>query len=81
MPNSTSTTTIGMFDICHLQNSTLAGGVAMGVAAHLPMSPAAAIATGFVASMVSVAGYKYLTPLLGQRLRLQVPPTPQQHLT
>jgi len=61
----------GMYDICHLQNSTLAGGVVMGIAAHLPMSPATAIACGFMASIVSVCGYKYLTPLLGQWLRIQ----------
>jgi len=59
------------FDIVHIQNSTLAGGVAMGVAAHLNLQPAAPIGIGFLAGAISVWGYKYLTPLISKRFNIQ----------
>lgn len=52
------------FDCVHIQNSTLAGGVVMGVAAGLDMHPAAPIGIGFVIGGISVLGYKYMTPFL-----------------
>ncbi|PRP82921.1 hypothetical protein PROFUN_06698 [Planoprotostelium fungivorum] len=52
------------FDAMHVQNSTLAGGVAMGVAAHLYITPGGAMACGFVVGIISVLGYVYLTPWL-----------------
>eukprot|EP01087_Luapelamoeba_hula_P014629 TRINITY_DN4325_c0_g1_i1.p1 TRINITY_DN4325_c0_g1~~TRINITY_DN4325_c0_g1_i1.p1 ORF type:complete len:536 (-),score=83.66 TRINITY_DN4325_c0_g1_i1:37-1644(-) len=61
----------GKFEVVHLQNSTLAGGVVMGTAANLNISVAAAIACGLVAGAVSVLGYRFLTPLLSQRLGMQ----------
>jgi len=59
------------FDVVHIQNSTLAGGVAMGVAAHLNIQPAGAIGCGFLAGIISVWGYKYLTPVLSKKLNVQ----------
>jgi len=54
------------FDCVHIQNSTLAGGVVMGVAAGLDMHPSAPIGIGFVTGVISVLGYKYLTPFLSR---------------
>jgi len=59
------------FDIVHIQNSTLAGGVAMGVAAHLNLQPAAPIGIGFLAGALSVWGYRYVTPWLSKKLNIQ----------
>jgi ammonium transporter Rh len=59
------------FDCVHIQNSTLAGGVVMGVAAGLDMHPSSPIGIGFVTGAISVLGYKYLTPLLS-RIGVQV---------
>jgi ammonium transporter Rh len=57
----------GKFDVVHIQNSVLAGGVAMGVAADLVVSPYGAMICGFFAGVISVWGYKYLTPYLGNK--------------
>jgi len=44
----------------HVQNATLAGGVAVGAVADLMLSPAGALAVGAVAGILSVVGYSYL---------------------
>jgi len=59
------------FEIVHIQNSTLAGGVAMGVAAHLNLNPAGAIGIGFLSGVISVLGYRHLTPLLSRKFNIQ----------
>jgi len=59
------------FDIVHIQNSTLAGGVAMGVAANLHITPLGAIICGFLVGSISICGYRYLTPFLSQRFNIQ----------
>lgn len=43
-----------------IQNATLAGGVAIGSACDLGVSPAAALGVGFLAGIVSVVGYTSL---------------------
>jgi ammonium transporter Rh len=59
------------FEMVHVQNSTIAGGVIMGVAAHLEMTPAGALGAGFLAGMVSVLGFVYLAPKLNNVLGVQ----------
>lgn len=60
----------GKFNMVHVQNSTLAGGVAIGTLADLIIQPWAAILVGMVAGTVSVLGYRYLTPLLNKYLKI-----------
>jgi len=59
------------FDVIHVQNSTLAGGVAMGVAANLIVTPVGAIICGFLVGTISVIGYVYLTPFLDRKFNIQ----------
>eukprot|EP00033_Pygsuia_biforma_P000186 GCRY01000235.1.p1 GENE.GCRY01000235.1~~GCRY01000235.1.p1 ORF type:complete len:456 (+),score=100.44 GCRY01000235.1:59-1426(+) len=59
------------FDMVTVQNSTLAGAVAMGSNANLPMHPAGALGIGLFASLISVIGYKKITPWLEAKFGLQ----------
>lgn len=58
----------GKFNMVHIQNSTLAGGVAVGAIGNFVIEPWGAALVGIVAAVVSVLGYQYLTPLLASRL-------------
>ncbi|NWR28442.1 RHBGB protein, partial [Tachuris rubrigastra] len=55
----------------HLQNGSLAGGVAIGAVADMAMPPVAALALGSLSAVACVLGFRFLTPLLGRKLRLQ----------
>mmetsp|Transcript_33992 Transcript_33992/g.95693 ORF Transcript_33992/g.95693 Transcript_33992/m.95693 type:complete len:468 (-) Transcript_33992:61-1464(-) len=61
----------GKFDVVHIQNSTLAGGVMMGVAANLDITPGGAIGCGIIGGAVSVLGYVKLSPILNNYLGIQ----------
>jgi len=56
------------FNMVHIQNSTLAGGVAVGAIGNFVIQPWGAVLVGIVAAVVSVVGYQYLTPLMATRL-------------
>ena len=58
----------GKFDMVHIQNATLAGGVAVGSAADLYLHPAGAIAIGMVAGVLSVCGYEFLSDWMDEKL-------------
>jgi ammonium transporter Rh len=58
------------FNMVHIQNSTLAGGVAIGTLADMIIQPWAAILVGGVAGVISVLGFRYLTPFLSKRLHI-----------
>ncbi len=45
----------------HIQNSTLAGGVAIGTAADMMIHPFGAMIVGTIAGTISVLGYRFLT--------------------
>ena len=48
----------------HIQNATLAGGVAIGSAANMMVSPGGALAVGVAAGVLSTLGYAYIMPFL-----------------
>ena len=44
----------------HLQNATLAGGVAVGACADLMLTPGGAVVVGALAGILSTCGFKYI---------------------
>ncbi|KAE8900786.1 Ammonium transporter Rh type B [Phytophthora fragariae] len=58
------------FDMVHVQNATLAGGVAMGTSCNLAIGPAAAITVGLVVGVASVLGFSFVTPGLERVIRM-----------
>ncbi|XP_051489375.1 ammonium transporter Rh type A-like [Apus apus] len=61
----------GKLSPSHLQNGSLAGGVAIGVVADMAVPPVAALALGSLSAMMCVLGFKFLTPFLTRKLTLQ----------
>ncbi|NWW85686.1 RHBGA protein, partial [Rhynochetos jubatus] len=61
----------GKLSPSHLQNGSLAGGVAIGVVADMAMPPVAALALGSLSAVACVLGFRFLTPLLARKLTLQ----------
>ena len=61
----------GKFRMVEIQNSTLAGGVAIGATADYLIDPWGALLIGMVCGAVSVLGYKYLTPFLHEKFGLK----------
>ena len=55
----------------HIQNATLAGGVAIGSAANLVIGPGGALAVGVGAGLLSTCGYAYLMPRLEAAIGLR----------
>ncbi|KHJ81298.1 ammonium transporter, partial [Oesophagostomum dentatum] len=55
------------FDMVHIANSTLAGGVAIGTIANVVLEPLHALIIGVLAGGLSVVGYKYITPFLNNK--------------
>jgi len=45
----------------HIQNATLAGGVAVGAVADMVIQPWGAVLIGLLSGLVSVVGYKYIS--------------------
>ncbi|EDQ87116.1 uncharacterized protein MONBRDRAFT_38134 [Monosiga brevicollis MX1] len=60
----------GRFNMVDIQNATLAGGVAVGSSADLLIEPYGAALIGFVAGLISVVGYVYISGLLDRYLRI-----------
>ncbi|XP_052864825.1 ammonium transporter Rh type A [Anopheles cruzii] len=58
------------FDMVHVQNSTLAGGVAVGSICNLMIHPFGALIVGVTAGVISVLGYRFLTPALMSSVRI-----------
>ena len=56
----------GKISMVHIQNATLAGGVAVGAVADLVIQPLGAMILGSVAGLVSTIGFQYLTPILNR---------------
>lgn len=49
------------FELEHVQNATLAGGVVIGVCADLIVEPYGALIVGGLAGVISTLGFKYVT--------------------
>uniref|UniRef100_A0A667Z8J1 Rh family, C glycoprotein, like 1 n=1 Tax=Myripristis murdjan TaxID=586833 RepID=A0A667Z8J1_9TELE len=61
----------GKLDMVHIQNATLAGGVAMGTAAEFMITPYGALIVGFCMGIISTFGYLFVTPFLEKYLKIQ----------
>ncbi|XP_057367148.1 ammonium transporter Rh type B-like isoform X1 [Daphnia carinata] len=61
------------FFTVHIQNSALAGGVAIGTAADMMIHPFGAIIVGSVAGLVSILGMVYLTPGINRKFGIRDP--------
>ncbi|KAM7229258.1 hypothetical protein CapIbe_019374 [Capra ibex] len=60
----------GKLNMVHIQNATLAGGVAVGTCADMEIPPYYAMIIGSIAGVVSVFGFKFLTPFFTTKLRI-----------
>ncbi|XP_026147274.1 ammonium transporter Rh type A-like [Carassius auratus] len=61
----------GKLDMVHIQNATLAGGVAVGTCADMDIQPFGAMLIGITAGVISTVGFKFLTPILASKLGIQ----------
>ncbi|XP_078105927.1 rh family, C glycoprotein a [Sander vitreus] len=61
----------GKLDMVHIQNATLAGGVAIGTAAEFMITPYGSLIVGFCSGIISTFGYMFFTPFLEKYFKLQ----------
>uniref|UniRef100_A0AAQ5XLH6 Ammonium transporter Rh type A n=1 Tax=Amphiprion ocellaris TaxID=80972 RepID=A0AAQ5XLH6_AMPOC len=61
----------GKLDMVHIQNATLAGGVAVGTCADMNIGPFGAMLIGLVAGIISTLGFKFLSPILASSVGIQ----------
>ncbi|KAM6167301.1 ammonium transporter Rh type B [Erethizon dorsatum] len=61
----------GRLDMVHIQNAALAGGVVVGTSGEMMLTPFGALAAGFLAGTVSTLGYKFFTPSLESKFKVQ----------
>ncbi|XP_070812755.1 ammonium transporter Rh type C-like, partial [Pituophis catenifer annectens] len=61
----------GRLNMVHIQNATLAGGVAVGTSAEMMLTPYGALIVGFLCGIVTTIGYVYITPFLDAKLHIQ----------
>jgi len=54
----------------HIQNATLAGGVAIGAAADMIVTPFGAMVTGTLAGALSTVGYEHISPYLVKKFKI-----------
>jgi len=60
----------GKYSVIDVQNATLAGGVAVGCAADLVISPGGSLGVGLAAGLLSTFGFNYLQKFLLKYLKL-----------
>ncbi|GFU34228.1 ammonium transporter Rh type B [Nephila pilipes] len=60
----------GRFNMVHIQNATLAGGVAIGSTANMMVHPYGAMIIGTLAGFISTIGYRIATPYLAKNLKI-----------
>ncbi|XP_063172882.1 ammonium transporter Rh type B [Candoia aspera] len=61
----------GQLDMVHIQNAALAGGVIVGTSAEMMLTPFGALIAGSLAGLVATLGFKFLTPILAAKLKIQ----------
>lgn len=61
----------GKLDMVHIQNAALAGGVALGTAGEMMITPYGSMIVGLIAGLISTLGFKFLTPILDSKLKIQ----------
>lgn len=61
----------GKLTMADVQNVTLAGGVTVGASVDMMISPAAAYVLGMIGCTACMLGYKYLSPFLARRFKIQ----------
>lgn len=61
----------GKLTMADIQNVTLAGGVTVGASVDMMITPAGAYSLGIMGCTACFFGYKYLTPFLAKRMRIQ----------
>ncbi|XP_057193907.1 rh family, C glycoprotein, like 1 isoform X3 [Triplophysa rosa] len=61
----------GKLDMVHIQNATLAGGVAMGTVSEFMITPYGSLIVGFCTGIISTFGYWFLTPFMEKTLKIQ----------
>jgi len=54
----------------HIQNATLAGGVAVGASADMMLTPFGSIVIGSLAGVISTLGYQFVSPYLAERWKI-----------
>ena len=54
----------------HIQNATLAGGVAVGASADMLLTPGGAVVVGALAGVLSTLGFRYIQPALQEKLKV-----------
>jgi len=54
----------------HIQNATLAGGVAVGACADMMMTPFGAMVVGTAAGAWSTIGYEHISPFLAEKFKI-----------
>eukprot|EP00092_Neocalanus_flemingeri_P108432 GFUD01139254.1.p1 GENE.GFUD01139254.1~~GFUD01139254.1.p1 ORF type:complete len:531 (+),score=139.87 GFUD01139254.1:95-1687(+) len=54
----------------HIQNATLAGGVAIGATADMMVTPVGAMVTGTIAGAWSTIGYEHISPYLVRKFKI-----------
>lgn len=61
----------GKLTMADIQNVTLAGGVTVGASVDMMISPVAAYCLGIMGCTACFFGYRYLSPFLARRLKIQ----------
>ncbi|KAM4860673.1 ammonium transporter Rh type B [Thomomys bottae] len=61
----------GRLDMVHIQNAALAGGVVVGTSGEMMLTPFGALTAGFLAGAISTLGYKFFTPILESKFKVQ----------
>ncbi|CEF59659.1 Rh30-like protein [Strongyloides ratti] len=55
------------FNMVHIGNSTLAGGVGIGNVANVVTNPWVSLVVGTISGFISVLGYEFVTPILSKK--------------